>query len=238
MRTQEEWKSVVDYEGFYEVSDLGRVKSLPRNTTKGGILKPSNTAYSNVTLYKNGEKGNPVGVHTLVWEAFKGKVPYGKEIDHLDGNPKNNRLSNLDVKTHKENIHNPITEKRQKEAAKKRVQDPKWRKNQAEAMERRSQNQEWRKNVADANRRLVKDPEWRRKTASAVRKSNSKPVDQYTLDGIFVKTWSSATDAARGLGLEQSCISACCNGKQKTAYGYIWKKARLDNQHAPINQED
>lgn len=51
--------------------------------------------------------------------------------------------------------------------------------------------------------------------------SKSKKVYQYT-KGKFVKEWSSATEIERVLGFDQGNISKCCNGRQKTAYDYIW----------------
>ena len=50
----------------------------------------------------------------------------------------------------------------------------------------------------------------------------SKSVYQYTLDGILVAIWKSASEAARRLGFNRSAISFCCNGNIKSAYGYIW----------------
>ena len=51
----------------------------------------------------------------------------------------------------------------------------------------------------------------------------SKPVLQYTKDGKFVKEWKSTHDIERNLGYDHSLISACCRGKYKSAYGYVWK---------------
>lgn len=53
----------------------------------------------------------------------------------------------------------------------------------------------------------------------------SKMVEQHTLDGTHICTWFSARGLERELGYDQSYISACCLGKHKTAYGYIWKYA-------------
>ena len=52
------------------------------------------------------------------------------------------------------------------------------------------------------------------------RKSHNKPILQYTLDGEFVREWPSATDVGKKV---KSSICECLKGKQKTAYGYIWK---------------
>lgn len=90
--TPETWLPVADYEGLYLVSRLGCVRSLPRNTTSGRIMKlfPDRHGYLYITLTKDGrQKRRPV--HQLVMEAFAGPCPPGKEIRHLDGDPANNR---------------------------------------------------------------------------------------------------------------------------------------------------
>lgn len=50
----------------------------------------------------------------------------------------------------------------------------------------------------------------------------SKKVYQYTKDGVLVKEWCSLSEIGRVLGFNIGCISRCCNGNQKTSYGYIW----------------
>ena len=56
-------------------------------------------------------------------------------------------------------------------------------------------------------------------------KLNGKPVLQFTLEGEFIKTYPSTMEVERQTGINNSSISACCNGKQKTAGGFIWKYA-------------
>lgn len=106
----ESWKAVKGYEGLYEVSDLGRVRSLPRATTHGKILKPyesSKNGYMTVSLSK-GNKRTTKRVHGLVMNAFcptDKKPGYDKDctIDHKDGDKTNNALSNLEWCTQSEN---------------------------------------------------------------------------------------------------------------------------------------
>lgn len=105
----ERWLPVVDYEGFYEVSDLGRVRSLPRQTVSGvqggKILKPQLTnrfGHLKVTPSRDGVV-KQVTVHRAVLAAFIGPCPEGQEVRHLDGNPANNRLDNLAYGTKGEN---------------------------------------------------------------------------------------------------------------------------------------
>jgi hypothetical protein len=54
-------------------------------------------------------------------------------------------------------------------------------------------------------------------------KKLSKPIDQFDLQGNFIKTWSSAIQAEKELNYSPGGISACCRGKQKKAFGFIWK---------------
>ena len=51
----------------------------------------------------------------------------------------------------------------------------------------------------------------------------SKLVNQYNLKGEFIRSWNSIMDIQRELGYFNSSISACCSGKQKTSYGFVWK---------------
>lgn len=101
----ERWLPVVDYEGLYEVSDLGRVCSLRR----GIILKPTLTklGYLRVEPYANG-KGRKVMVHCLVAVAFHGPCPPGLEVRHLDGDSQNNAASNLAYGTPSENCRDMV----------------------------------------------------------------------------------------------------------------------------------
>lgn len=52
---------------------------------------------------------------------------------------------------------------------------------------------------------------------------HSKPIEQYDLDGNFIKEWSSATQVERDLGFNHSNISKCCLGRYNTAYNYKWR---------------
>jgi hypothetical protein len=93
--TEERWKPVVDYAGLYEVSDRGRVRSLPRPSTSGGVLRHGrHDGYQRVGLYRNG-KLRFIFVHVLVLEAFVGPRPPSHEARHLNGRRLDNRLSNL-----------------------------------------------------------------------------------------------------------------------------------------------
>jgi hypothetical protein len=105
----ETWKPIPGYEGAYEVSDLGRVRSLARVTDRGrrwqGRLLtpcPLQNGYLIVTLWRDGRQRSPL-VHRLVLLAFVGEGPEGTEVRHADGSRTNNALSNLSWGTHSEN---------------------------------------------------------------------------------------------------------------------------------------
>jgi hypothetical protein len=100
------WLPVPDYEGLYEVSDSGLVRSIARRTTRGGVRAASlwgkRRAYLRVTLSKDGHI-RTAAVHSLVAAAFLGPRPADMEVRHIDGDSLNNRLSNLAYGTHAEN---------------------------------------------------------------------------------------------------------------------------------------
>jgi hypothetical protein len=103
-----EWRPVVGFEGLYEVSNCGQLKSLNYNhTKKEGILKlyTKHLGYKAVSLVKD-KSHYTKAIHRLVAEAFIPN-PYNKpEVNHIDSNPSNNHLSNLEWVTKSENaIH-------------------------------------------------------------------------------------------------------------------------------------
>lgn len=114
----EKWLPVVGYEGCYEVSDQGRVKSVRRfvENGRGGwrlvsecIRKSqlNNMGYPLVKLNVGGKKSTHT-VHKLVARAFLGECPKGHEIAHLDNTPKNPVLSNLKYVTPKINCSHKV----------------------------------------------------------------------------------------------------------------------------------
>ena len=99
---KETFKAVPGYEGLYEVSDLGNVKGLK----SGKIRKPSTNhdGYLQVVLCKNGKEKN-YRINRLVYSAFKGTIPDGLHVNHINENKEDNRLCNLNLMTPKENVN-------------------------------------------------------------------------------------------------------------------------------------
>lgn len=191
------WKDIIGYEGLYQVSNLGRIKSVDRYVKhpiyglmhiKERILKfgISGNGYLIVGLYRDG-KQTPKLVHRLVAEAFIPNPNNLTDVDHLNTNRTDNRVENLRWCTHKENQNNPksivhFSECKQGENAPKPM-----------------------------------------KGKFGKEHNTSKPILQYTIDGQLIREWYCGMDVQRELGINQSNIAKCCRGKYKSSGGYRWK---------------
>lgn len=187
----EVWKDIKNYEGLYQISDYGRVKSLERPNgnnqyNRESIMRVSitKTGYSFVVLHKL-NKCKTFFIHRLVALHF------------LD-NPKNKPLV-----LHKKAIS---------DGGSNNIDNLYWG-TQKENMEDRKRDNHFQ--VSASNRIRIS-------------KRFSKKVNQYDLKGNFIKTWDSAFDMERHLGILNNHIGSCCKGKRKTAGGYIWKYAEED----------
>jgi len=109
MERAKEWLPIPGFEGYYAVSNDGEVMSMNyRRTGLPGILKPmlNTQRYPQVELCPAGStKRHYLLVPYLVLLAFVGPRPKGLVINHIDSNPLNNRVENLEYCTQKENVH-------------------------------------------------------------------------------------------------------------------------------------
>ena len=114
------WKDIPNYEGLYQASNLGQVKSLERPyRRKEKILKPSisHRGYYIVALSKNSIV-KTYRVHILVYETFNGLIPENMQVNHINEIKSDNRLENLNLMTTKENCNWGTRNER---SAKKRI---------------------------------------------------------------------------------------------------------------------
>ena len=105
----EEWRPVVGYEGLYEVSNIGRVRSLDRfyyRLHKGKVLSPTKDRYGylTVTLNCNG-KSKTIKIHRLVAQAFLPNPDNLPQVNHKDEDKTNNNVDNLEWCTAKYNVN-------------------------------------------------------------------------------------------------------------------------------------
>jgi len=194
----EEWKDILGYEGKYQISSFGRIKSLSRirdTKVKEGkksyytkvplrerVLTPiiKTTGYVQNTLCKN-MTTEIVSTHRVVAEHFIGNPLNKPQINHIDGNSSNNNINNLEWCTQSENMKHSY---------------------------RVLGNVVWSKGMYGKGT------------------STAKPVLQKTLKGKVIKRWDCGLDAVREGGFESSGISRCCQGKRNTHKNYTWEYAK------------
>lgn len=184
---EEVWKDIKGYEGFYMISNQGRVKSLNyMNKEYEQVLKPKkhNKGYLQVQLKKGGDK--TFTIHRLVAQTFLPNPLNLPFVNHKDENRQNNCVENL----------------------------------------------EWCDCSYNTKYSLKLHPE---RCGSGTRKARSSTnnitklsvlrVNQYDLNGNYIKTWDNARTIFRETKMSDWAISECCRDKRKSAYGYIWQYA-------------
>ena len=121
---KEVWKDVVGFEGLYQISNIGRVRSLNYAKKKGNVrvMKPylNKQGYWRINFPKGNKKLIHKFIHTLVAEAFIPNPENKPEVDHINTIPSDNRVCNLRWVTKSENQNNPLTLKHKSEAIKGR----------------------------------------------------------------------------------------------------------------------
>ena len=179
--TREEWRDIKIANGDYQISNLGRVKSVKRRTADNArfvrerILKTriNKQGYEYVNLQICGKR-KAVKIHREVAKAFLANPNNYAEVNHKDENKANNVVDNL----------------------------------------------EWCDRTYNARYGTA-----RARAIQSRMKSHLNEIDQYTLDGVFVKRWISPISVEKETKKQMRAtnIIACCRRKTKKSYGYIWR---------------
>lgn len=209
---EEIWKPIPNYEGLYEVSNMGRVKSLGKTVLRKGVYVHYHgkiisqnivKGYMQVMLSKNSKRVN-TKVHRLVAIAF---IPNDDPVNKTTVNHKNedkldNRVENLEWMSIADNTNYGTRNKRASVKLKTLFRTP-----------------EHCANISKAK----KGKPVPQQVLNAATLANSKAVTQYDIVGNKIATYTSAAEASRQTGFGKNSIRACCRGVYKQAYGFVWK---------------
>ena len=192
-----EWKPIKGFDGIYEVSNNGKVRSLDKEVNvsnqygakakriiKGRMLKQIFNGMYYVVVLSNNNKVKQYFIHRLVAETFIENPNHYNCVNHIDCNKLNNNVENLEWCTKEYNT------------------SVAWKGGQIKIPKGKN-NKMYGKCGKNANK--------------------SKPIYQYDLNGNFIKKWDSQKDVERELGYKQNCISNCALRRSKSSYGYIWR---------------
>lgn len=222
---EEIWKDIKGYEGLYQVSNLGRVKNVNRDKVLS--TRYDEKGYCTSNLFKKGS-GKNFRNHRLVYEAFIGEIPQELEIDHINTIRSDNRVENLRVVTHKENMNNPNTIMKMSGKIGELSHNFGLKRSEETKEKIRSfllsdKNPRRGNPLSETHKKRIGDANRGRPCTEEAKIKKSKPIIQYDLNGNFIQEWVSATEAAKSLGKDKANICICCKGRTKYAYGYKWK---------------
>lgn len=193
---EEIWKDIKGYEGLYQVSNKGQIKSTERFGTKGGILKGSlRSGYHRVILTKQ-NKSRYYSVHRLVAETFIPNIENKKNIDHIDTDRLNNSVDNLRWVTDKENVNNPRT------------------------LEKMRKRKPWNKGIhTDVNVWENLSEKQKENRISLIKEKHNKKVMCIETGKIY----ESARTASKETEISWKDISGVCTGRRKSCKHTHWK---------------
>lgn len=196
----EVWKDIPRYEGLYQASNLGRIRSCARTIIrknkikqqfKGKILSPEDNGngYLRLILYKN-KKKNSEYVHRLVAQAYLKNYSNTLQVNHINGIKIDNRAENLEMVTTKENMQKAV---------------------EIGLFDKCKEIQ--RKNAIKNNLG---------KYHILANESAKKRVAKYDKNNNLIQVYNSISEASRKNNINITSISYSANGKRKTGGGYIW----------------
>lgn len=190
---EEIWKDIEGYEGQYQVSTLGRVRSVERQVRKWNGFKTiresflkqklGKNGYVQVTLCKDGRMKTYL-VHRLVAKAFIPNPQNNPQIDHINTIKTDNRVENLRWVTRKENSNNLLTLKHMSERQKG------------------EKNYMYGKFGKEHNRSI--------------------PIVQLTMDGKYIRGWDCTRQVERELGFRSNNICSVLRKRTNSSHGYKW----------------
>lgn len=246
----EKWLPIKGYRGFYEVSNLGRVRSKERLVLNhltgryhpvGMILKQQINKYGyatvTLTIAKENKKARAY-VHQLVASAFIGNPLLLHDINHKNENKGDNRVENLEYCDRKHNVNWGTTPRNKQYSMYKNTEirfsdviqyDLKMNEvakypNAGAASRKTGFNQGSISRCCRGERKTAFGYIWKYEKVNP----KSRNIEQYDLDGHLVKRYISLAQAIVAIGRKNESIPniiACCKGRTHTAYGYKWRYA-------------
>lgn len=191
------WRPVVGYEGYYKISNFGRVKSVERFVNQGEYVRHVNErikkshigayGYTSITLCKDG-KSRSIPIHRMLAAAFIPNPEEKTEIDHINTDKTDYSLKNIRWVTPKENSNNKLT-----------LQHCREKTYSTESLKKRLNT---------------------RKAGNTI--TAPKTVYQYTKEGILVKEFFSLTEAERETGINHNSIHRALDDCTLSAGNYLW----------------
>jgi hypothetical protein len=231
---------VVPIRGFedkYTISTSGEVFSLISNAplscsvcTSGYKMAKLFISYDTTTKKREYKS---IRVHRLVAEHFidnPGNLPC---VNHKDGNKLNNLVGNLEHCTHKENSRHAfstgLTPKKPRYLSDEQLQECAAKYKEGITIQELAVSFSVSRSAIEKYILAFPDMEEARQLQLHIRSSKtgavcSKEVHQYSMDGVFIKTWDSMITAAKTLGLGQGNISNAASNRSKSSGGFIWRK--------------
>lgn len=205
------WAPVKGYENFYLVSNQGRVKSvkgtfknsLGRNYHKKEVILAQQEINSGYMICHLSVKGIKKGltVHRLVASAFLPNPCNKPQVNHKDGDKKNNRLENLEWCTQSENV-----------------------KHKFDNFDCSDHKAAMKNNMSLIGKKYSKI------NGQRLRNKNSIPISQLSLEGDFIECYQNSIIASKYVKANGKSIRDAVNGRNKTCKGFLWRKATLKEQ--------
>lgn len=256
---KEIWKDIKGYNGVYQVSTKGRVRSFNRHgkgeyrndepkILKSYIPKSNISPYARVSLCS--DKMRPTPVHRLVAETFIPNPENKPEVNHINGIKTDNRVENLEWVTRSENSKHAHktglaycwnkgkTDVYSEEALRKMSEAKKGIPLSDEAKAKLKGRTPWNKGKTTGQIPWNKGKKnvYDKATLESMIGYKRIKVNQYDLEDNFIKTWDSAREAERHTNAHHSDIIRCCKGQRKTCGNYKWQFYEDNLYHEKTNK--